>query len=288
MVTVSRITAFFRLARFGHAVMFAFSVYIAMAIAVGGLPELGTRTALVLAVPVFSEIFAFTLNDLLDMETDKRNSKKRPLVTGEVSRGEAAVMAGLSFVLALVAAYLCGPALFAIAVVANVLAALYNIWLKDLPALGNMYIACSMAIPFIFGSYAAVNAPTMQNAVLAALAFVAGLGREIAKSAEDMKGDVSARKSRTLPVVIGWKNSIKIAGVLYILFTAFSLLPYYLGFHAGYGLALVLVADAVFLYCATIMVFYNVSMDFLSTSVRATLGAIAIGLGGLFLSALGI
>ena len=42
--------------------------------------------------------------------------------------------------------------------------------------------------------------------MLFSIAFFVGLGREIAKSIQDMKGDKLARNSKTLPIIIGKKN----------------------------------------------------------------------------------
>jgi 4-hydroxybenzoate polyprenyltransferase len=43
---------------------------------------------------------------------------------------------------------------FLISLVFNFLAVLYNYKLKDLPLIGNIYIALTMGIPFIFGALA--------------------------------------------------------------------------------------------------------------------------------------
>ena len=85
----------------------------------------------------------------------------------------------------------------------------------------------------LFGSL--VVAPEIYARIwaIALVAFVAGLGREIIKSAEDMEGDVKHRNARTLPVVIGKKNSLLFAALLYAALVPLSLSPFALGLHAN-------------------------------------------------------
>jgi len=214
------------LTRFEHALILALAVLIAETIVLGGIPAFETVILLSLLVPVFSEMGSFALNDYFDIETDRLNRKDRPLVRGAISPAFALYFSAGSLLLSTVLAYLINEIVFLIALAFNIIAVLYNWKLKDTPLLGNAYIALTMAIPFIFGNFVVSAALTDIAVILAALGFVAGLAREIIKSVQDMEGDVRARGSKTLPVIIGKKPAIIAAVILYLLFIPLTALPF--------------------------------------------------------------
>ena len=224
------IAEFLRLTRFEHAIMLALAVLIGETMALGSFPTISIIIIFSLLVPVFSEMASFSLNDYLDIETDRINDKKTPLVRGTLSPRFAVYFSFFAFIVSTALAFFINMAAFAIVVIFNILAILYNWKLKDLPLMGNIYIGLSMAIPFIFGNII-VHPQWLLPAplVLALLAFLAGTAREIVKSVQDQKGDVKARRSRTLPVIIGEKPSLLIASVLYILFIPLSFTPFFFG-----------------------------------------------------------
>jgi geranylgeranylglycerol-phosphate geranylgeranyltransferase len=115
---------------------------------------------------------------------------------------------------------------FVIVLLFNTAAVLYSWKLKDLPLVGNIYIALTMSIPFIFGNYVVSRELSPVIIVLALLGFVAGLAREIVKSVQDMEGDIKARGSRTLPVMIGKRPAIMVAILLYIIFIGLTAVPF--------------------------------------------------------------
>lgn len=221
------IREFFKLVRIEHGLMFAAAVFIGEVIA-GKIPEAGVLI-LSLLIPLFSEMGAFALNDYLDIETDKLNKRKRPLVTGAVSPKFALWFSVFSLLFSTVLSYFISLPVFLLTLLLNLLAIAYNAKLKDLPLLGNAYIAFTMGIPFIFGNLVVSNILLTPNIILFFLGFMAGLAREIIKSVEDMRGDRLARASSTLPLVIGVKYSIAIAIALYILFIPVAYLPFFHG-----------------------------------------------------------
>ncbi len=288
MSLVKKFFALLRLVRFEHAIMFGISVLIAELISTQGALAPDAVILFSLLVPVFSEMGAFAMNDLLDIESDRLNRKNdRPLVIGELTPQFALAVTMVSFFLALAFAYAVSPVIFVLAIIINVLAILYNIVLKDLPLLGNVYIAFTMAIPFVFGNYVVSEALNPANLILALMGFLVGLGREIAKSVEDMQGDKKARKSKTLPVVIGSEKSLTIAGILYAMFAIASVVPYYNYLNVGSGFALVLIADAAFLYMSVMLIFSRRKVPFLKTARNLSLVALFIGLMGILVSVLG-
>ena len=273
----------FRLTRFEHAVMLAFAVFIAETIVLGGIPPFTLPIALSLLVPVFSEMGSFALNDYLDIETDRANKKNRPLVKGTISKKFALCFSYACLAISVILAFFINHSVFFIALAFNLLAVAYNHKLKDLPAVGNVYIALTMAIPFIFGNCTVTPGHMGPlTIVLALLGFVAGLAREIIKSVQDMEGDIKARGSKTLPVVIGKRPALAIAVALYLSFIPLSAAPFFLGLEAGLlPVAFVGAADALIL-----VICFKSMKEAYGFARNASLFAFMLGLLGIMLGAL--
>ena len=275
-----------RLTRFEHALMLAAAVFIGETVVLRSVPQLSSMIILSLLVPIFSEMGSFALNDYLDIETDRLNKKKeRPLVKGTISPWFALWFSVVSLSSSVLLSYFINTNAFLIALVFNLLAIAYNWKLKDLPLVGNIYIGLSMAIPFIFGNFVISDKISMLAIALALIGFVAGLAREIVKSAQDMEGDIKARGSKTLPVVIGKTPALAIASLLYILFIPLSLSPFALGLaFSPFPACMIGIGDGLIL-----MIVYNLITkpeDSYGFARNASLAAFAIGLVGILLSAI--
>jgi geranylgeranylglycerol-phosphate geranylgeranyltransferase len=273
----------FRLTRFEHALMLAFAVLIAEIIVLGGIPPLGIVLIFSLLVPIFSEMGSFAMNDYFDIETDRLNKKTdRPLVKGTIAPKFALNFSVICLFLSAALAYSINTPAFVIAFLFNLLAVAYNWKLKDLPLVGNIYIALTMAIPFIFGNFAVSSELSPVTVVLASLGFVAGLAREIVKSVQDMEGDMKARGSKTLPVIIGKRPALWIAVILYLLFIPLSFAPFLLGLpFTVLALALIGIADLLILFVCHILM----KKEFRKAR-NYSLAAFALGMAGLLLATL--
>jgi geranylgeranylglycerol-phosphate geranylgeranyltransferase len=90
--------------------------------------------------------------------------------------------------------------------------------------------------------------------ILAILAFLATLGREIAKDIEDIKGD---EDRYTLPMRYGIRNAAIIASSSMALGVMISPMPLMTGVFSGggsmYYMPVIMVADAIFIYCIFIL-----------------------------------
>jgi geranylgeranylglycerol-phosphate geranylgeranyltransferase len=229
----SSIGAYARLFRIEHAVMLAFAVLLSILLVSRAiyLPLPAIQIILLsLAVPVFIEMGSFALNDYFDVEADRANKREdRPIANGEISKRSALYSAGACYVLGVAASLPLPQYAFFITILFAVLSIAYNFRLKELPLVGNIYIAASMAIPFLFGNFVVTNEPYLPVASIALVAFMGGLGREVIKTTEDMEGDVAHRKARTLPVVIGKENAILFAACCYAAIAPLSFLPFGLG-----------------------------------------------------------
>ncbi|MDD5171651.1 MAG: UbiA family prenyltransferase [Candidatus ainarchaeum sp.] len=274
-----------KLTRFEHAVMLAFAVLIAETIALGALPPPTLIIALSLLIPVFSEMGSFALNDYMDMETDKLNKKNRPLVKGTIKPKTALYFSLLALAISTALAYFVGVLAFIIALAFNAVAILYNWKLKDLPLAGNAYIALTMAIPFIFGNFVVSIALSPVVLILAVLGFVAGLAREIVKSAQDMEGDIKARNSKTLPVVIGRKRALAVALGLYLSFIPLTAVPFAMGLDAA-PLQLAFIGAADGLILATCYLVARRPKESYKFARDASLAAFMLGMVGIFLAVL--
>ena len=278
----------YRLTRFDHAIMLAIAVLIGETIVLGSAPTITTIVVLSLLVPMLSEAGSFALNDYLDIASDRINKKfDRPLVAGTISPSFAFYFSILCIFLSVILAYFINIFAFLIALVFNGLAILYNWKLKDLPLLGNAYIALSMSIPFVFGNVAVAQVLSPLVLVLASLGFVSGLAREILKSVQDMEGDIIARKSRTLPIVIGAKPSLLIASVLYFSFIIISFVPFSVGLSLTFfSIGGIAGADLLIAYIIYLLFIHGPDKQVLKDARNISLAALFIGMIGILIAAI--
>ncbi len=232
----SLLKAWLKLVRIEHAFMSMAAVAIGVLLAgrqtylaPGGfiyLPEWPSLPALlpILAVPFLINIGAFALNDYWDIEADRKNKRmERPLVSGALSPSTAVWTAAAGLLFGSLYGMLISPEAGAIAIFFALFSIAYDRFLKDWPVAGNLFIAVSMAIAFLFGSVAigipiALTSPAIL--LLCAGAACAGFGRELVKTVQDMEGDKAARGSNSLPHVIGARKSLLLAALAFLLYAA--------------------------------------------------------------------
>lgn len=275
------LSTFCKLARIQHAFMLALATLIAEVIT-AGVAGLKLELALLsLIPPFFIGAASFVLNDYFDVEADKKNKRtERPIVAGKATKKEALQSAIILFVAGIAASSLINSTAFAIAVVFALLAVAYNWKLKDLPLVGNAYIAASMAIALVYGNFVVSSELSNAVAFISLIAFLSGLAREIAKTVQDMEGDRKARKANTLPFVIGVKNSLALSLALYALAIALSISVFFyiepFAFNLAY-LAPVIAADFLFAFAAVLPIKKQSKENF-ETSRKYSLYALALGL----------
>jgi geranylgeranylglycerol-phosphate geranylgeranyltransferase len=117
---------------------------------------------------------------------------------------------------------------------------------------GNMIIGWLVASLFIFGGAAAYNSSVQalsRVSWMGLLAFLATLGREIVKDIEDVAGDVDRV---TLPMVIGIDKAGFVASAAFVFGVALSPFPFITNVLGAPYLAVVTLADGIFIYCAWI------------------------------------
>ena len=249
---MGRILAFARLTRIEHSAMLVVAVIAAELIA-GGLPA-APVLALSLIVPIFISMSSFAINDYFDVESDRENRRlDRPIVSGEIGRRGALYTAAVTLAVGLAASAFINLYAFTIALVFGALAMLYSYRMKDMLLLGNVYIAFSMAIPFVFGDFVASRSLVPSILVIFFIIFLSGLAREIHGMVRDYRGDSRARKTRNLLYYIEKGRASQLAFLLYLEAVVLSLFLFFFEEPFLFNLAYlipILAADAMLLYVA--------------------------------------
>jgi len=280
---INGLKSFSELVRLEHGIMYGIGVFVG-AILSGWKLSFSWPLLIGFAVAVLAEFGAFALNDFFDIVADTANKRTdRPIIRKDVSPDAAFIVSAASFALAnmLAFVYLSGTA-FQIVLALSVFSVLYNAVLKNLPLVGNVFIAATMAVPFIFGSIllGALSQPVI---ILSAIAFLVGIGREVMKDIEDIPGDRKVG-ARTLPILIGAKNSAYVTVLCYLLGVALSSVPFYTFFN-GKILYLLVIATDVMLVEASFKLLGDQGIRTLRSGRKQTLYAVAVGLLAFLLAA---
>ncbi len=279
--------AAWRLTRFEHAIMLGIASLAGMVIATGSLGTSYALVALIALVPMLNEVASFSLNDILDVKTDRMNGKTdRPLVSGEISESAAWAITIFGYALSIALAWFINPLAFWIALFFGIISVFYNYRLKDYPLVGNAFIGLSMAVPFYFGAASAGAQSSMSVISVCILAFVVGFGREIAKTIQDAKGDFKARGSRHIAILIGSRASAIISALCYFLALPLTYLVYAYGIKpVPLSVALVLASNTAFFYLGARIIIAHNDAEFLKSARTLSLLALGVGLAGIIAGA---
>ena len=243
------VNRFLQLFRTGNAVMGIVGVVVASFMA-AGLDIVDEWVNLIIsAVVVFMFICGGNaLNDYIDHDIDRTAHPERPIPSGRMERKTALHAALVMLGGAVVVSFLTiDLECIAIVVIAAVLMVAYEVALKQRGFVGNVTIAVLTGMMFLLGG--AVVGDAQDNVVVALMALLVSVGREISKDIEDMDSDEGRL---TLPMRIGTRNAAALACVFFVAGPVLSVLP--MVWHS-YGplYYTVVVADAVFLYCAAVV-----------------------------------
>ncbi len=193
-----------------------------------------------------------SLNDYFDRDIDSINHPSRPIPSGKIAPKSAVILASMLFIASIILALGLNIIAFII-VLANLAVMLsYEIFFKAKGVAGNMTISWLTGTAFLFGGSAVMAIE--KTYVLAALAFLATLGREIAKDIEDIKGDWGRY---TLPMKLGMENAGIMASLAIVAALLLSPVPLMLGLFSDLGSAyymyLIMATDAIFIYCIILL-----------------------------------
>ena len=241
---------YLNLFRLGNCAMGALGALLAAVICAGVDDASGfwLEILLSMAVVVFFTAAGNSLNDYYDRDIDKVAHPERPIPSGGVSAAAARSIAVALFVVAFVLSLFVNAWSVGIVVVSIAIIVGYERWLKAEGLAGNLAISWLTGALFLFGG-AAVGRLELAW-ILAALAFLATLGREIVKDIQDVEGDKGFR--RTLPIGIGLRNAGIAGSAAFVAAVVLSPLPYLLDLLSIWYVPVVAAADGIFIYCALI------------------------------------
>jgi geranylgeranylglycerol-phosphate geranylgeranyltransferase len=243
------VNRFLRLFRFGNGIMGILGVIIGAFIATGF--DIGDHVLnLIISCVVVLAFMAGgnSINDYIDVDIDKTAHPERPLPRGEIAPRTALIIGVSGLVIACVLSIAMMSFIATAAVIiAAVLMVSYELLLKQRGFIGNVTIAVLTGMIFLFGGAVVNNIEG--NIIIAAMAALVSIGREIAKDIQDMSSD-EGRK--TLPMMIGVKRASVIAAIFFILGPILSVWPL-IDHMFGWLYCIVFVADALFIYSAFII-----------------------------------
>jgi len=185
---------------------------------------------------------SMSINDYYDRDIDALNEPNRPIPSGLIKPREALVFAFVLTTVGFATAYVTSIYTFIIAVIAWIVFVAYTTVGKRSGLPGNLLVSTCVAIPFIYGSYAAVNALELNVLIFASMAFLSNTGREITKGIVDLKGD-ETKNVKTLAVRFGEKNAAVAAAAFYLCAVLVSPVPLLLNLVSFLFVPLVTITD---------------------------------------------
>jgi len=241
---LSKIMEYMKLLRLWNGLIAALAVLLAVLVSLGW-EDIGDRFWGMITGVVIVIIFmgaGNSLNDYFDVENDRVAHPNRPLVKGTINKRIALTVSAVLFAICIMLSVFLNPLSIAIIILAMIAMVEYELRFKNSGFLGNVMIAILVAGLFLFGGAIVDNIESVL--ILASLAGLATLGREIVKDIEDMEGDVLRN---SLPKRIGARKAgfVAIAPVMAAVFL--SPIPYIWEHLDAPYLYIVLVADALFI-----------------------------------------
>jgi geranylgeranylglycerol-phosphate geranylgeranyltransferase len=238
---------------------------------------------LIIAVIASSFIAAFgnIINDIFDLELDRRAKPFRPLPSGKISVKAAKVMAIFCALIALILSILISKYCLLIASLALILLIFYTPIFKGMGFLGNVLVATVSALAFFYGAFAVGN--PSGGIIPAVFAFLFHLIREIIKDMEDFAQDKEFAIN-TGVVKYGFGPAKTLALTTAILLITATLIPALIHLYKfGYLLIVILGTDIPLIYILIRLrsAENRQSYRFLSGMMKALmpLGLLAIFLG---------
>jgi geranylgeranylglycerol-phosphate geranylgeranyltransferase len=221
----------------------------------------------------FVASFSMVVNDIYDVEVDRVNRLDRPLVRGEIKISVAWAYSITLLFLGIVFSLLTSLTGFIIAVVFGFISWFYNFYLKKQGIIGNLTVALSTVIPYIYGSVvSAAVVPTIQGTFFPGsssllfwaviVSFLAVTGREVIKTISDAEGD-RTRRVKSITHSIGEENSARAGATLFILAVFSTFGPYLLKQAGIFYLVMVMIPDTLFVYLS-----FSILRDYSSANVH--------------------
>ena len=223
----TRLLGLFRLFRFELPFTAGVCVILGELLALGKVPTAREMILGFLSVFLISAT-SLILNDYFDLESDKINSPERPLPAGLVTKRDVVLLSCGVTILGFITSFLLSFQALLVVILAWAVGFLYNWHFKRTGLLGNLMVSFSVGMTFIFGGIAVDRPFEMVVWFFGLFALLINAGEEIAADAMDLDGDRKAG-SRSLPVLFGRENAIRISASIFFLVIVISFLPFLLG-----------------------------------------------------------
>lgn len=239
---------YLQLFRFGNCVMGVVGLLMGVWVAAGyDMPGFWQEIIFGSIVVFFFIAGGNSLNDYVDRQVDLTAHPERPIPSGRLSPEEVLRVSAICFAVSFAVSLFLSPSSTLVVVIAIGLMLLYELRTKKAGLSGNLTIAMLTSMLFLLGGTMVDGLE--RTFVLAILAGLATLGREIIKDVEDMESDFDRV---TLPKRIGKRRAGWIAALAILSAVGLSIWPYLEGTFAIWYLLAVLVADAIFIYSAVV------------------------------------
>jgi len=166
------------------------------------------------------------LNDIFDINIDKKNQPHRPLPSGKISVWNALVYMFAIYFFGIYMLFNLSELAIEIALVIVLpILVLYTPIFKRIPLIGNIAVAAVLGMVFLFSEAAFTNTVSAMW-IPAWLAFGLTFIRELIKDVEDVEGD-NLNGAMTFPVVFGVDKSLYLVYLLIITFCILWWIPYF-------------------------------------------------------------
>lgn len=243
-----RLRGLVRLFRFELPLAAGLCVVLGQVLALGAAPSLPAAALGFLAMFCISAT-ALILNDYLDLETDRINAPHRPIPSGAVRPRDALVLSMAVALAGLLASAALGRVALVIATIIWVVGVLYNWRFKRTGFAGNVMVAASVGMTFIFGGITVARPTSVYAWWFGTIAFLMDLGEEIAADAMDIEGD-KLIGSASLAILYGRAFALRVSAIIFGVLVVVSLIPFVLSLIPKVYLVPILTMDVVTLYAA--------------------------------------
>lgn len=217
-------------------------------------PATGTSSLILAMLAAFFICAAGNvINDICDYDIDKINKPERPLPSGKISQKDAVAYYFLLSATGIALSLSVSPSFTAIAILNFIIAALYAWKLKQIALVGNITDSFLASVTFIAGGLITgtyKDILTSPILILAIIAFLTTMGREIFKDIEDIIGDKAAG-AKTLPILAGNKTSMTVARLFSGLGAFSAIIPYTYNMFGIFYLISVIPCTTMLLYSTT-------------------------------------
>lgn len=224
---MGRVGAYLQLVRPGNAALAGLGVLVG-AVGTVGREIPGTQVAYAMAAAALGVAGANAINDALDAEIDRTAHPKRPIPRGLVRPSTALTIGRVLLILGVLPTVLVNHAIFTLAVFLAVSTLIYEHIAKGLGLLGHILVSVNTGALFLMGGLSTIAGPIWYIPIsygsgstgadlaapmmMALLAMLLNLSREIYKAAEDAPHDAGRRG--TVAVRAGVPHATRLAHVL--------------------------------------------------------------------------